>query len=77
MIIMKKRRNQIELIVDILKIIRYDKLRTHILLKVNMSYVQLRIYLDLLIKLKLIRMSTNNELYITDNGRTMIEILGE
>jgi len=74
---MSKRRDQLQIMVDLLKIIRSCEIRTQIMVQMSMSWVQLMIYLDKLLEFKLIRISTENNVYITNKGRLMIKIVGD
>lgn len=73
----KQRRDQIQIITQLLKIIRNHSLKTHICQRINVSYVQLNIYLELLKNLKLIRISTERQVFLSENGLKFIELLGD
>lgn len=75
--VLSKRRNQLKIWIDILKIIRNENVRTAIMQSANVSWIQLMIHLDRLQELKLIRVSTENEIYISEKGRLLIQIVGD
>jgi len=71
------RRDQIQIMVDLLKIIKYEHQKTQICHKVNTSYIQLLVYLELLNNLKFIKFSTEKKVYVSDNGYKFLKILGD
>lgn len=55
------RRNDIDIIANILTEAKKDSIKTHIMYKCNLSYRQLEIYLNLLLKLELLYTHSNEE----------------
>lgn len=67
-----RRRGGLRIIADLLESMHQPVKLTHLLYKTNLSYSQLRRYLDLLLELELIQEfpKPNRSFVITDKGRT-------
>ncbi len=57
----RKRRDRLHIIADILGIATNESLKTQIMYKANLSFAQLKEYLSLLLEIKLIAATTQNE----------------
>ena len=55
------RRNDIDIIANILTEAKEDTLKTHIMYRCNLSYRQLEIYLSLLLEMELLERQSNEE----------------
>ena len=72
---MLKRRSELDIVHDILKVSRRGARKTSIMYKANLSFTQLERYLKLLEERGLIRNS--DAYYTTEKGRRFLESYGE
>jgi len=80
---MERKRNRMEIVGDMLVAIQNKggKIKpTHLMYKANLSYAQLKIYLDELVEKEFVTQTANNNntyIIITDKGDKFVQKLGE
>jgi predicted transcriptional regulator len=72
----QEKRDQLDLLLDMLKETKEPVKKTHILYRTRINYYQLSRYLNLLLKLNMVEEVTNplEGFRITDKGRTMLSL---
>jgi predicted transcriptional regulator len=73
----RKRRDGLTIMVDLLNSMNQPIKLTHILYRTNLGYSQLRKYMDLLLNMGLVqeRSEPNHSFVITDKGRIFVELI--
>mgnify|MGYP001045513431 CR=1 FL=1 len=69
----RKYRSRLQIIADILGVVRYGSKKTHIMFRVNLSHNILSRYLYEMLKSDLACVNDSSEYVITDKGRIFLE----